>query len=71
MDDERERDWRRQIAEEERARLNEIERIRKEAEVHAEKLRLAKLEYEAAKEAARIKKIKDDEEEDERQRRIR
>ena len=32
---------------------------------------MSKLEYEAAKEAARIKKMRDDEEEDERQRKLR
>ena len=57
---------RKQIADEEAAREAEKNRIKQEAEIHAEKLRLQKLALEAAKEAARIKKLKDDQEQEER-----
>lgn len=52
-------------------REEERQRIRNEAEVHAEKLRLQKIAYEAAKEAERMKAIKDQQEDEERRRRIR
>ena len=57
---------RRKIAEEEANRKDEILRLRQEVELMEEKVRLQKQALEAARDAARIKKEKEDAEENER-----
>ena len=57
---------RRKLAEEEANRKDEILRLRQEIQLMEEKVRLQKQALEAARDAARIKKEKEDAEENER-----